>query len=94
MSEFISLGDAIDRFLKKYNLKDEVLIQEIITNWESLVGKPIAQHTEKIWFERETLFIKVDGAAWRNELSMARLRIRNLINQKVGKELVKEVKVI
>ncbi len=94
MGNYMSLGDAIQRFLAKYELQDKVLIQEILTNWEQFVGKPIASNTEKVWFEKGTLFIKVSSPTWRNELNMARFRLKQMINQKVNKELVEEVRIM
>ncbi|MCB0855321.1 MAG: DUF721 domain-containing protein, partial [Bacteroidetes bacterium] len=49
---YLSLGDAIQAFLDKYNLKEEAEIQSVIKDWEKLMGKPIATNTEKVWFNR------------------------------------------
>jgi predicted nucleic acid-binding Zn ribbon protein len=89
-----SLGDAIEAFLEKNQLKDQAAIQQIISDWEKLMGRPIASHTEKIWFQRGTLFIRLNSPPWRNELSMARIKIRDLVNKQVGRELVTEVKIL
>ena len=94
MSDYVSLGDAITRFLKKYQLQDDMLIQSVLTEWEKYVGAPIAAHTEKLWFDKGILYVKVSSPAWKNELMMARTRIRLMINEKLGKEMVNEVKVL
>jgi predicted nucleic acid-binding Zn ribbon protein len=94
MNNYMSVGDAIERFLAKYKLQDKVLIQEVLTDWERFVGTPIASNTEKVWFEKGTLFIKVSSPTWRNELSMGRFRLKQMINQKVNKELVEEVRIV
>ncbi len=94
MNNYMSLGDAIERFLAKHKLQDKVLIQEVLTDWEKFVGTPIASNTEKVWFEKGTLFIKVSSPTWRNELNMARFRLKQMINQKVNKELVEDVRIM
>lgn len=94
MKPYMSLGDAIERFLQKHNLKEDVLIQSILTDWEKHVGTPIASNTEKVWFEKGTLFVKVTSPAWKNELLMARFRLRQMINTKLNQELVKEVRIL
>lgn len=91
MSSYQSLGDSIQAFLKKYGLEDEVRIQRILTNWESFVGKPIAQATEKVWFENGTLHIRMSSPAWRNELVMARLRLQRSLNERIGKPLIRDI---
>lgn len=93
MSNYMDLGDAIDAFLNKHGLKDEADIQRVINNWESLMGKPIAQNTEKLWLNKSVFYIKVKSPVWKSELQMARMKIRTLINEQVGRELVTEVRV-
>ena len=86
MNNYMSLGDAISRFLAKYELEDKVLIQSVLTEWEKLCREkrslliPI-----RFWFEKGTLFIKVSSPTWRNELNMSRLRLKQMINNEVKK---------
>ncbi len=89
----MSLGDAINAFLNKHGLKDEADIQQVINNWEMLMGKPIAQNTEKIWFRNGIFFVKINSPVWKNELQMARQKIKSLVNEQIGRELVEEVKI-
>ncbi|MEZ4684810.1 MAG: DUF721 domain-containing protein [Bacteroidia bacterium] len=91
MSDYQSLGDAIQAFLRKYQLEDEIRIQRILTNWEAFVGKPIANATEKLWYENGTLHIRMSSPAWRNELVMARLRLQRSLNEKIGKALIRDI---
>ena len=93
MDPYMSLGDAIDAFLKKHGLKDEADIQQVINDWEKLMGKPIAQATEKMWFNKGVFYIKIKSPVWKQELQMARLKIKGLVNEQIGRELVEEVRV-
>lgn len=90
---YLSLGDAIQAFLEKNGIKDDTEIQQVINSWEQLMGKPISQNTEKIWFSRDTLFIQMKSPVWKNELQLARKKIVEMINKRVGRELVKEVRI-
>jgi len=90
----MSLGEAIQAFLDTHGIKDQTSVQTIINDWEQLMGKPIAQNTEKMWFARNTLYIKMNSPVWRNELQMARLKIKEMVNKKINKELVKDVKIV
>ena len=94
MPSYLSLGDAIDQFLQKYGLREEVEIQRFLTQWETHVGKPIAANTEKVWFENGVLYIRMNGPVWKNELLLARQKLKHMINDKAGRELVREVKVV
>ena len=94
MKPYLSLGEAIQAFLEKHGIENETSIQEVIAEWEQFMGKPIAQNTEKIWFNKGILYIKMLSPVWRNELQLARLKIKTMINEKVGKDLVQEVRII
>lgn len=93
MAKYASLGESIQAFLRKYGLEEEVRIQRILTDWEAFVGKPIAQATEKIWYENGTLFIQMSSPAWRNELSMARLRLIQHLNKEIGQALIQDIQI-
>ncbi|MEM6263841.1 MAG: DUF721 domain-containing protein [Bacteroidota bacterium] len=91
---YISLGQAIEQFLEAHGLKDETEVQKVILEWGEYMGAPIAANTEKIWYRDGTLFVKMRSPIWKNELLMARVKIQQMINQRVGRELVREVKVL
>ena len=75
-NSYLSLGDAIQAFLRANGLADEVKIQGVINRWGQLMGKPIATNTEKMWYKEGILYIKVATPIWRNELGMARTQIK------------------
>ncbi|MEO1451352.1 MAG: DUF721 domain-containing protein [Bacteroidota bacterium] len=91
---YLSLGDAIQAFLKKYNLKDEADIQKVILEWEQLMGKPIAQRTDKLYLRGKTFCVHIPDPVWRQELQMARGKIKDTINRRVGRTLVEDVRIL
>lgn len=94
MKSYLSLGEAIQAFLDKHGLKQETKIQQAIGEWPRLMGEPIAQNTEKIWFEGGTLYVKVKSPLWKNELQLARQKIKDTLNRDMGENLIKEVKIL
>ena len=91
---YLSVADAISAFLKKYGLQDEADVQMVINEWAHIMGQPIATNTEKIWYEKGILFIRMSTPIWKNELQMARGKIRDTVNRKIGRGLIKEVKLV
>ena len=51
------MGDAIQQFLKSSRLKGSIQALQIEEVWEKLMGKTIAQYTDKIHIINGTLFI-------------------------------------
>lgn len=90
----LSLGDAIKAFLEKNGLTDEADIQRVIADWDRLTGGPIAANTEKVWFSKGVFYVRMKSPLWKNELQMARIKLRETLNRELGRELIEEVKIV
>lgn len=89
----MSLGEAIEAYLQQNNLKEKALIQRIITDWARIMGKPIDENTENIWFKDGVFHIKISHPMWKQELMLARTNIKNKVNEELGAQLVNEVRI-
>ncbi len=67
MSE-ITIGEALNEFLKKSKLKGGIQALQIEDAWEKIMGKTIAKFTDKIEIINQTLFISSTVAPLKNEL--------------------------
>jgi hypothetical protein len=90
-SNEVSLGAALESMLKELNLRHGVYEAKIEAMWESMMGKTIALHTTKINLKGDRLYLTVDSAPLRNELFYARVKIRDVVNRELGKEIIKDV---
>jgi hypothetical protein len=90
-SNDISLGDAIRDFLSSYHLDEKLLEKQLMLSWEKVMGKMVSQHTTRLNISKKVLYIKVDSAALRNELSFAKENIRKALNSEVKSEVIREV---
>ncbi|MDO9185237.1 MAG: DUF721 domain-containing protein [Bacteroidota bacterium] len=86
-----SLKDAIQLLLKTYKLDDRLAERRLISSWESVMGSMIAKHTTDIYIKHQQLFVTLDSAALRNELSLAKSKIVKMLNDEVGKSVINEV---
>ena len=89
----MSLGEAIQAYLKEHNLKEKSQIEQIITDWPRLMGKPIAENTARMWFIDGVFHIKITHPMWRQELTLARTRIKQLLNTELGSELITDIRI-
>lgn len=94
MKPYLSLGEAIQAFLDKHGLRDEAAIQAVIQEWDKLMGAPIASNTEKVWFSKGILYVKMKSPVWKNELQLARTKIRDMVNARIKRKLIEEVKIV
>jgi predicted nucleic acid-binding Zn ribbon protein len=90
-SNEVSLGAALESVLTELNLRHGVYEARIEAMWETVMGNTIARHTSNINLKSDRLYLTVDSAALRNELFYSRVKIRDVINKELGKEIVKDV---
>jgi len=86
MSEY-SIGEAIHKFLQRSHLKNGVRAIQIEEIWEKLMGKTIAQYTDKIQIVNQKLFITTSVGPLKNELMYQ----KNQIMKGSMKHLVKKL---
>ncbi|PKQ66027.1 DUF721 domain-containing protein [Raineya orbicola] len=81
------LESVVSQFPQK-NRFDELNIKQI---WINVMGKPIAEQTQNIYLKNNILYVKIVSSVLRQELMMHKTKIRNLINEKLNYEMVKEI---
>jgi hypothetical protein len=90
-SNEVSLGAALESVLTELNLRHGVYEAKIEAMWETVMGKTIAKHTTNINLKGDRLYLTVDSAALRNELFYSRVKIKDVVNKELAKDIIKDV---
>ena len=85
------LKDIIDRWLKAYRLDNKMKEFDIINSWPELMGIAVANRTSKIKIKAQTLYLKLDSAVMRDELSQGKHIIIERINKKAGYNMITDI---
>ena len=91
MSDAISLGEALKKFLEKSRIKTSIQSMQIEDHWLKLMGETIAKYTDRIEIKNGTLFIYTEVAPLKNELVFQKELIIKRINESLGDNVVKDV---
>lgn len=91
-SNEILLKDAIEAFLKENKLDTKINETRLIRAWEEVTGKLIARHTIDIYVKNRVLFVKVDAAALREELSYQKSKLLAKLNKSAGVDVIEDIK--
>jgi predicted nucleic acid-binding Zn ribbon protein len=86
-----TLGEVIKEFIAAYHLSDKLNEVNFRQYWENVCGEVVARHTLKMYINKRKLFVRVDSAALRNELSMSRTHIADALNKEAGAQVIDEV---
>ncbi len=87
----IPLSEALQEFIKVNKLQngmDKVNVREA---WSNLMGNGVNNYTTAIELRNETLFVSLSSSVLREELSHGKSKIITMINEELGKELVKKL---
>ena len=57
------------------------------------MGPSVTKYTVKIEVEKRILFVKLSNAALKHELSYARQKIKKMLNDEVGEEILLDVRI-
>jgi predicted nucleic acid-binding Zn ribbon protein len=90
-SNEILLKDALEAFLQKHNLEGKLNETRVITAWEEVAGKLIARHTLQLNIRDRVLFVKVDSAALREELTYQRSKLITKLNKAAGVGVIDDI---
>lgn len=86
-----TLKEALKAMLDHYKLKGKLNQSKIRHHWEEMMGPSIAGYTRDIKLYKGKLFIIIDSAPLRQELTYGKDKIRRLLNEELGEEAIKEV---
>jgi predicted nucleic acid-binding Zn ribbon protein len=84
------IGELLNEFIAERRLSPQIDEARMRVVWNEVMG-PFARSTESISLKKSKLYVHISSPAVRNELMMQRSVIVRLLNEKAGKELVKEV---
>jgi len=85
------IREIIRSYLKNRNWIQRIEGYNILQSWEEIVSEKISRNTKPIKIQNNTLFIRVKNHVWANELKIRKGEIMNLINQKTGKDIIKNI---
>jgi len=86
-----SMGEAIRAYLKETKLERPLKERQLISTWESLLGKSVARATSKINIREGKLHVTLTSSVVRNELYMLQDEIIRKLNEAAGEDLIKGI---
>ncbi|HTF04219.1 MAG TPA: DUF721 domain-containing protein [Bacteroidia bacterium] len=86
-----TLKEAIGEMLKTFQLDTRLNEAQVVTAWEKVMGPLITKYTTKVKMESGVLYVYVNSAALKQELSYRKTEIAGMLNKECGGEIVREV---
>ena len=87
------LGAVIKELLRVYGLDKKLREVDVRVAWEKVMGATIASKTRSIHLKDGVVQITMDSGVLKQEFSFAKTKIKDLLNEELGRNLVQEVKI-
>lgn len=88
-----SINDLLNMYLRREGLETPLLQRRAVDAWDKVVGAGVAQYTGEKFIKNQTLFVKIQSPALRQDLTMMRSQLVKRINEAVGSMVIADVRI-
>lgn len=86
-----TLASILDKIFSDPMLKSYYVEAKVLTIYPEAVGERIASISKAVSFQNGILVVRVKSAAWRNELNLMTLQIKDILNKDLGENLINKI---
>jgi len=90
-NDHLNLGEAMKEFIKENRLQKGIDKVEANDAWVKLMGKGVNNYTTSVELKNHTLYISLSSSVLREELSMGKSKIIAMLNEELGKDLIRKL---
>jgi len=90
-NEHISIGDALKEFVETNKLEYGLDVVKVQETWRDMMGNGVNNYTTDIQLKNNTLFVQLSSSVLREELSYGKDKIINMLNESLGKDVIKKL---
>ena len=87
-----SIAELLPEFLRKEGLETPLQQKRLIMSWDSVVGENIASYCGDKFIKNQTLYVKIENAALRADLTMSRVNLVHRLNEQVGAQVIADIR--
>jgi len=87
----LNMSEALKEFVRENRLQKGMDRVEARDAWVSLMGNGVNNYTTGVELRGNTLFVSLSSSVLREELSLGKSKIVTMLNEELGKELVKKL---
>lgn len=87
----LNLGDALNEFIRENRLEKGMDKVNVRNAWSDLMGNGVNNYTTAIELRNDILFVSLSSSVLREELGLGKSRIIAMLNEELGKDLIKKL---
>jgi len=88
------IQDVLKELVNQKHMKKGVWEARIKEIWANDIGKLVNNKTEKIWFDKGTVYIKLTSAPLRNQMMIGKQKMKENFNAALDSDVVKAIRIM
>lgn len=90
-NDHLSMKDALSAFIQENRLEKGMNRIDAQLAWDRLMGNGVSNYTNAVELKGETLYVSLSSSVLREELSLGKTKIVAMLNEELGKDIVKKI---
>jgi hypothetical protein len=90
-NDHMSIKDALKAFVETNNLETGLNKVNVAEAWVKLMGNGVNNYTTAVKLQRDTLYVQLSSSVLREELSYGKQKIITMLNEELGKDIIKKL---
>ncbi|MBI3509187.1 MAG: DUF721 domain-containing protein [Bacteroidetes bacterium] len=86
-----TIAEAIREMMETYRLDGKINELKVLNSWEKVMGPVISKYTKKMQINNRILFIELNSAPLREELSYGKTKIISMLNSEAGANVIDDI---
>ncbi|MBJ7879307.1 DUF721 domain-containing protein [Gelidibacter salicanalis] len=87
----LSISDLLKEFVDSNKLQPGLDKVNVKDAWAEMMGNGVNNYTTAIQLERDTLYVQLSSSVLREELSYGKEKIISMLNESLGKDVIKKL---
>ena len=90
----LKISDLMRVIIRQNGLETPLLQKRLIEAWDNVVGELIAKYTTEKYIRNQDLCVHIENPALRSEVSMMKTELIRKLNNAVGGQIIREIRLI
>jgi len=85
------IRDVLNKYIKQNKITPGYYNAKVQQIWKEKMGESVNKHTLSLTLSKDQLYIKLDSAPLKNEFTLGKNKLIELLNRELGSEIIKKV---
>jgi len=90
-NENLNMADALKEFVETNRLEKGLDTINVQDAWKNMMGNGVNNYTTAVVLKGSTLYVQLSSSVLREELSYGTQKIISMLNENLGKDLIKKL---